>query len=106
MISTLLHLLRLLARGAAHSRGRPASRTRRSVSRWRRQDQATGARALRALAGFEIKPDDVGRDELAFAASLTDQQLERLLGRDAALLPTSEALERGSRPPVAGPGSS
>ena len=59
------------------------------------KDQAAGARALRALAGFEIKPDDVGRDELAFAASLTDQQLERLMGKDAALLPTSEALERG-----------
>src|SRR5438876_919793 len=39
------------------------------------KDQAAGARALRALAGFEINPDDVGRDELAFAASLTDQQL-------------------------------
>jgi len=59
------------------------------------KDQAAGARALRALAGFEIKPDDVGRDELAFAASLTDQQLQRLMGKDAALLPTSEALERG-----------
>jgi hypothetical protein len=59
------------------------------------QDQAAGARALRALAGFEIKPDDVGRDELAFAASLTDQQLERLMGKDAALLPAPEALERG-----------
>ena len=59
------------------------------------KDQAAGARALRALAGFEIKPDDVGRDELAFAASLTDQQLERLMGRDATLLPAPEALERG-----------
>jgi len=59
------------------------------------KDHAAGARALRALAGFEIKPDDVGRDELAFAASLTDQQLQRLMGKDAALLPTSEALERG-----------
>ena len=59
------------------------------------KDQAAGARALRALAGFEIEPDDVGRDELAFAASLTDQQLQRLMGKDAALLPTSEALERG-----------
>src|SRR5437667_295305 len=59
------------------------------------KDQAAGARALRALAGFEIKPDDVGRDELAFAASLTDQQLERLMGRDAMLLPAPEALERG-----------
>ncbi len=59
------------------------------------KDQAVGARALRALAGFEIEPDDVGRDELAFAASLTDQQLQRLMGKDAALLPTSEALERG-----------
>src|SRR5881628_1016166 len=59
------------------------------------KDHAAGARALRALAGFEINPDDVGRDELAFAASLTDQQLQRLMGKDAALLPTSEALERG-----------
>ncbi|MGH7393951.1 MAG: hypothetical protein ACREM3_31500, partial [Candidatus Rokuibacteriota bacterium] len=59
------------------------------------KDQAAGARALRALAGFEIKPDDVGRDELAFAASLTDQQLEGLMGRDAKLLPAPEALERG-----------
>src|SRR3989449_6287072 len=59
------------------------------------KDQAAGARALRALVGFEIAPDDVGRDELAFAASLTDQQLELLMGKDATLLPTSEALERG-----------
>jgi hypothetical protein len=59
------------------------------------KDQAAGARALRALAGFEIEPDDVGRDELAFAASLTDQQLKLLMGKDAALLPTSEAVERG-----------
>src|SRR3989475_11349195 len=59
------------------------------------KDQTAGACALRALAGFEIEPDDVGRDELAFAASLTDQQLERLMGKDAMLLPTSEALERG-----------
>ncbi len=59
------------------------------------KDQAAGARALRALAGFEIEPDDVGRDELAFAASLTEQQLQRLMGKDAALLPTPEALERG-----------
>ena len=59
------------------------------------KDQAAGARALRALAGFEIEPDDVGRDELAFAASFTDQQLERLMGRDATLLPAPEALERG-----------
>src|SRR5258708_4390899 len=59
------------------------------------KDQAAGARALRALAGFEIEPDDVGRDELAFAASLTDQPLQRLTGQDAALLPAPEALERG-----------
>lgn len=59
------------------------------------KDQAAGARALRALAGFEIEPDDVGRDELDFAASLTDRQLERLMGKDAALLPAPEALERG-----------
>ncbi|MGH7307088.1 MAG: hypothetical protein ACREK6_00165, partial [Candidatus Rokuibacteriota bacterium] len=59
------------------------------------RDQAAGARALRALAGFEIEPDDVGRDELAFAASLTDQQIERLMGKDATLLPAPEALERG-----------
>ncbi len=59
------------------------------------KDQTAGACALRALAGFEIEPDDVGRDELAFAASLTDQQLERLMGRDATLLPAPEALERG-----------
>src|SRR2546426_154427 len=40
------------------------------------KDQTAGACALRALAGFEIKPD---------AASLTDQQLERLMGKDAML---------------------
>jgi hypothetical protein len=54
-----------------------------------------GARALRALVGLDLEPDDVGRDELAFAASLTDQQLERLLGKDATLLPAPEAIERG-----------
>jgi hypothetical protein len=59
------------------------------------RDKNAGARALRALAGFEIDPDDVGRNELAFAASLTDQQLERVMGKDVALLPASEALERG-----------
>jgi hypothetical protein len=59
------------------------------------KDHAVGARALRALVGLDLEPDDVGREELAFAASLTDQQLEGLLGKDATLLPAPEAIERG-----------
>jgi hypothetical protein len=59
------------------------------------KDQAAGAKALRTLIGLEVQPDIIGREELAFAASLNDRQLRRLLGEDLQFLPDEKALERG-----------
>lgn len=59
------------------------------------KDTIAGAKALRALAGLDVEPSEVGRDELAFAAQLSDRQLKRLFGKEAKYLPNAEGLERG-----------